>query len=315
MDRAGFDVLTYRKGKSEPVAEGAFTEHEVPGTNGKLTYLLHDMEVKLLRGKFSMRQVTRKSGDHQTQIMTTRRDLAVVEVAVRMFDRWRQENFFKYMREEYAIDTLVEYGVEPADPSRLVPNPARKALDKEIRKAKDDVKRLEAAYGAAAIDNQEQQRPTMRGFKIAHGTEIGVPLRQARARLEQLMERRRQVPDRVPVGEIKDDVARLSKSKKRLTDGLKMLAYQVETDLVRAVSPFYARSLDEGRRLIVAALQSTGDLEVTDDELRVTVAPQSSPHRSLALAQLCDLLNATETCFPGTSLRLRYSVAGFESVT
>jgi len=26
-----------------------------------------------------------------------------------MFERWRQENFFKYMRQEFLIDALVDY--------------------------------------------------------------------------------------------------------------------------------------------------------------------------------------------------------------
>ena len=315
MARSGFDVLTYRKGKADPVPAGEFVEHVVPGTQGKQSFLLHDKEVPLLRGKFSMRQVTRLKGDHQTQIVTTRRDLGVMEVALRMFARWRQENFFKYMRQEYAIDALVEHGMVAADPSRLVPNPARKALDRQLAQAKKKVERLEAKYGAAAIDNQEKQQRTMRGFKIAHGTELGIPLRQARARVTELVEQRSKVPTHVPVGEVRAEVVRLPRAKKRLTDGLKMLAYQVETDLVRAVAPFYARCLDEGRPLITAALRSAADLEVTEDELRVTLAPQSSPHRSRAIAELCALLDATETIFPGSSLRLRYAVAGVERAT
>jgi len=50
-------------------------------------------------------------------------ELSTAEVAQRMFDRWRQETIFKYMRQEYAIDALVQYGAEPADPKRDVPNP------------------------------------------------------------------------------------------------------------------------------------------------------------------------------------------------
>lgn len=34
----------------------------------------------------------------------TRRPVALCEVAYRMFERWRQENFFKYMREEFLLD-------------------------------------------------------------------------------------------------------------------------------------------------------------------------------------------------------------------
>lgn len=308
MGATGFDVLTYRKGATDAVSEDAFSEHEVPGTAGKNQMLLHDTDVAVGTGSFRMRQVTRLKGGHQTHIVTTRRDLPAIEVAIRMFDRWRQENFFKYMRQEYAIDALVEYGTEADDATRLVPNPARKAVEKELRKARADVTCLEATLGGAAMDNKESRRRTMRGFKIANGTEIGIPLRQARQVVARLVEQRAGLPERVPVGSVKDEVVRLKAGRKRLSDGLKMLAYQAESDLVAQVAPHYKRSDDEGRRLVLAALQSAADIEVADGELRVTLAQQSSPHRSRAIAELCKMLDDTETCFPGTKLRLRYAV-------
>ncbi len=70
----------------------------------------------------------------------------------------------------------------------------------------------------------------------------------------------------------------------------------------------YVRTDDEGRTLIQTALHSAADIQVTPTELRVTIAPLSSPHRSAAIASLCNKLNATRTCFPGTRLRLRYAV-------
>jgi hypothetical protein len=33
-----------------------------------------------------------------------------------MFERWTQENFFRYMRQHFALDALLTYAVEPADP-------------------------------------------------------------------------------------------------------------------------------------------------------------------------------------------------------
>jgi len=308
MDAQDFDVLTYRKGGTDAIPENAFTEHEVPGTASKALMQLHDTLVTV-SGGFQMRQVTRLKDGHQTHVVTTRMDLPAIEVAMRMFDRWRQENFFKYMRQEYAIDALVEYGTEEGDPNRLVPNPARKAVEKDLRKAKAEVARLEASLGAAAMDNEESRRPTMRGFKIATGTEIGIPLRQARELVARLVEQRAALPERVPVCSIKTDVVRLKAGRKRLSDGLKMLAYQAESDLVSQVAPHYKRSDDEGRRLVLAALQSAADIEVTDGELRVTLAPQSSPHRSRAIAELCRVLDDTATRFPGTNLRLRYAVS------
>jgi hypothetical protein len=100
------------------------------------------------------------------------------------------ENFFKYMREEFLLDALVDYQVEPDDPTRTVPNPERRAINKEIRAARGEVAKLEQAYGAAAADNPETSRPTMRGFKIAHG-KLGKKLRAARNRLDELLKRRR----------------------------------------------------------------------------------------------------------------------------
>jgi hypothetical protein len=47
-------------------------------------------------------------------------------------ERWRQENFFKYMREDFLIDALVDYQIEAEDPTRTILNPERRALD-EIR--------------------------------------------------------------------------------------------------------------------------------------------------------------------------------------
>jgi len=206
------------------------------------------------------------------------------------------------MRQEFAIDALVQYGEEEADPDREIPNPAWTDADKKLKTAKKKLRRLEADYGAAAADNPEKQRPTMRGFKIAHGKELGVPLREQRQRVDQFQQDRDALPKRTTVGQLAVDQrpVRLPERRKRLSDGLKMLAYQVESDLVRAITLHYKRVDDEGRTLIAAAMRSGGDIDLAEGELRITLAPQSSPHRSRVIAELCRVLDQTETRFPGT---------------
>lgn len=310
MAAHGFDVLTYRKGASDPVPDAEFTCYHVQLPRGIVTYELHDCVITLPNG-FEMRQVTRRQGAHQTQMVTTRRDLPVTEVAQRMFDRWRQENFFKYMREQYAIDALLEYGAEPGEPERVVPNPEWKKKGWELERARLKLGKLEAAYGAAVVSEPtEPGGPAPAGPDPARLAELGTTIRDTRAEIARLTEERRALPRRLPVGKVKAEVLRLPRGRKRLADGLKMLAYQAEADLARAIAPYYPRSLDEGRRLIVAALQSAGDLILADGELHVRLAPQSSPHRTRALAKLCEILTATSTPFPGTTLRLRYTVRG-----
>jgi hypothetical protein len=305
-----FDLLTYRKGRSRRVARGRFTSHEAVFDGCKVAYLLADQEVRLLGGTLRLRQVTRLAENgHQTPILTSRRDLPAAEVAFRMFERWRQENFFKYLREEYALDALVDYAVVPDDPDREVPNPTRRALTAKLQEARAAFAQLTAEYGAAALLNPEHARPTMRGFKIAHG-KLAARLRTAFERITTLEQARAATPARIPVREVvKTDVVKLAPERKLLTNLLKMVAYQAESDLVHRVAPHYKRTADEGRTLIQAALASPADLEVTTDELRVFIQPLSSPHRTRAIAALCEDLNTRPVLFPGSRLRLRYGVA------
>lgn len=305
----GFDVLTYRKGRCPPIAEGHFVQCQGVLDGNLVDYRLHDEAVQLLDGRLQLRQVTRLCDDgHQTQVLTSRWDLEDYEVAYRMFERWRQENFFKYMREEFLIDALVDYHVEPDDPTRTVPNPARKVLDAKIRAARAEVAKLEQSYGAAALDNPESKRPTMRGFKIAHGR-IGKKLRAARHHLDELIAERRALPVRVEIRDISvGEVVKLATERKHLTDLLKMVAYQAESDLLALLRPHYTRADDEGRTLLHELFATAGDIQVTDDQLRITLAPLSAPHRTLAIQSLCEPLNQSATVFPGTRLRLHFAV-------
>src|SRR5260370_13259154 len=103
---------------------------------------------------------------------------------------------FKYMREEFLLGALLDYRIEAEDPTRTIPNPARRALDKQIRTARVELANIAREYGAAAADNTEQRRPTMRGFKIAY-RKLRKTLRAARARVGTLIDKRRNVPQRL----------------------------------------------------------------------------------------------------------------------
>jgi transposase len=306
---AGFDLLTYRKGPYPRIPRARFGPHTARCGGRKVSYVLADQEVRLLKGKLRLRQVTRRMDNgHQTAILTTRRDLAAAQVAYRMFDRWRQENFFKYLREEYALDALAEYAAVADDPTREVPNPVWKALDAQLRQAWARVDRLQSEYGLEALSNLESKHRTMRGFKVAYG-KLGEKIWTAWQRISQLEKRRAAVPRRVPVREAIDQpVVKLAPERKHLTNLIKMVAYQAESDLLRLVEPHYRRADDEGRTLIQAALASTADLKVTQRELRVRLAPQSSPHRTRAIAALCEELSRRNAVFPGSTLRLIYAI-------
>jgi len=102
---------------------------------------------------------------------------------------------------------------------------------------------------------------------------------------------------------------KLSTERKQLSNVLKMVAYQIEGSLVELLRPVYPRTEDEGRTMVQTALRGAATIEPIGKTLRITLAPLSSPHRSRAIAAVCDELNKKETDFPGTNLRLRFAVA------
>jgi transposase len=306
---AGFDLITYRKGRHRRVPRRAFRPQHARVDGRRVSYVLADQEVRLLGGQLRLRQVTRlMDNGHQTSILTSRRDLSGARVAYHMFERWRQENFFKYLRQEFALDALAQYAVEPDDPHREVPNPKWAAVDAQLRQVYARLDRLQAEYGLEALTNLETRRRTMRGFKTAQG-KLGRQIWQVLARIEKLEARRHKIPRRVPVQSVTPEpVVKLVPEIQHLTNLVKMVAYQAESDLLRLVAPHYRRVEDEGRTLIQSALASTADLKVTPTELLVTLAPLSSSHRTRAIAALCKTLNQSDTQFPGSSLRLHFAI-------
>src|ERR1017187_4125952 len=120
-----------------------------------------------------------------------------------------------------------------------------------------------------------------------------------------LAEQLAQLPKRVPAKGLKT----LKTEKKLIVDALKMIAYHCETMLLERLSKHYARADDEGRTLLHAAFQSSARMEVTETELKIWIAAQSSPHRTEAVAKVCQELDAEVVYYPGSNLRLRLAVA------
>ena len=257
-----------------------------------------------------MREVRRLCANgHQTAILTTRADLAIEVVAYRMFERWTQENFFRYMRQHFALDALVTYAVEPADPERSIPNPQRKVLAKALSTNRAALNELEQTYGQQARTNAEAQRPTMRGFKIAQaGLNRRITALEAKGR--KLAARLTALPKRVPVKAVLDEaeIVKLAPEAKHLTDAIKMVAYRAETALVRSLTPHYARTEDEGHALIREMLLTSADILPQPDTHRLVVRLHSlaNPRSNAALAKLCETLTALEVRYPGTDLQLVY---------
>jgi transposase len=304
---AGFDVITYRKGKYRDWQRRAFKEVTVEVCGRKVKYLLGERLLSVAKG-FRVREVRRLCDDgHQTSVVTTRRDLPIETVALRMFSRWQQENFFRYMRHEFALDHLPTTAVEPADPQRSVPNPAVKEKKREWGRVKAELTKAEQAYGQHAHENPEQKIRTVRGFKISHA-ELGRKIKELRAEREQIEADLKALPKRVPVCETMDDapIVQLERERKIITDTFKMVAYRAESQMANLVGPLLPYRDDEARKFMRQVFELPADLlpDYEQGTLVVRMHSMTTPRDNHVLATLCGVLNDLAVCYPGTELRL-----------
>jgi len=294
----GFDVLTYRKAPLKAEPRSAFSEHVHIDEAGRThRYLLADRRVRVFyrhgarRRYFACRQITRLDPDtgHQTHIVTTRDDDAAV-VAHAMFSRWRQENFFRYLRAHYGLDALDSYATVADDLDRSVPNPSKKTAGSGVKQARARLAEIEA------------------GLAEPLSAELAAAKADALDYIKALGDDARAVPARVPLGELHPDAVVHHGERKRLHDAIRMATYNAETNTARLLGPHYARAEDEARSLLREAMHNPADLQVVGNELHVRINALSAPRRSRAIAGLCTELNATDTLYPGTEFVLRYSV-------
>jgi len=305
--KEGVDVISYRKGNYDPWSEDCFIETRSRIADHPVTYQLGERTVKMGKN-FWMREVRRLcDSGHQTSVVTTRQDLVAERIASKMFFRWTQENFFRYMRHEYNLDHLLTYDVEAADGDRLVPFPEYKEKSKAISRMKADLEKLEKAYGQRAFENKETRRPTMRGFNIANAGYKN-KIRSLQEQIEKAKMELKQMPKKVPLKNVlkEHEIVRLERERKYISDAVKMTCYRSETSLLNLLSPHFVRSKKEGRAFLKHLFQLPADIlpDVQEKTLTVRFHSMANTRSNKALKDLCEIMNMEAFCFPQTSLKL-----------
>ena len=116
-------------------------------------------------------------------------------------ERWRQENFFNNSRKKYPLDALVYDEVEPDVPHPSVPEPARKALDNELRLARAAFTKLQERFGASTIDYVDGHISEADFEKTEE--KLRSDMEKATARIQKLKTRRDSLPTHQPLTEAK----------------------------------------------------------------------------------------------------------------
>jgi hypothetical protein len=235
LDAAGFDIMTWRKGRTADIDEHAFTTHSHTDEHGRVhTWRLADTEVTLDIAEgphagevFAMRQVSffAAATIRQMHILTTRRDLTPREIRYRMGSRWRQENHYRYARIHFDLDSHDTYRASADAQARMVPNPAKKPTYQQVEKAR---RALHSAQTLRDRDLLAASCPPPGTTTVLTNrmiNTINADVHAAQATLDAALAAHQAIPARLPLAQVNPGQQILDTETKLIHHAIRIAAY------------------------------------------------------------------------------------------
>jgi len=306
--------ITYHKYPKDAWPESWFTETRATMPGGEVVTMKLAEMGSWIGGRHDgmwVREVRKLTASgHQTSLISTAYGQLGLENAASLFSRWSQENFFRYMMEHFAIDALNEYRTEPIPgTNRPVVNPAWRELDRQSRSLKTKLTQRQARFAALTLHPQAEDADIQKWE--CQKASLQEQIEQLEHELISLKDQMASTPKHLAWDDLPEDqkFERLAPSRKRLTDTVKMVAYRAETALATIVREELSHG-DEARSLIRDLLRSDADIlpHEAAGVLEVRLHTLANPRSNHAIQHLLAHLNAAEFTYPGTNLRLSYTL-------
>lgn len=285
-----------------------FATHELSIVKNKVTAQLCEMGTSV--NNLWFREIRKLSeGGHQTAILTTHPTISIETIAEKMFSRWTQESFFKYMSENFDFDRMIEYGIEDVAQNTVIPNPEYNKINYQLKKAREKKRRLQASI-YQKIEGKENLTLEQAVETLGKGADTLIKIDEYDTLIQELLNKRKDTPPRISVADMPEDKRynKLKTESKKIKNIMLMIAYRAETALYNSMNEFYKNNDKDGRMILKEIFTSDADFIPDYQNKTLTVKLHSlSANRFNKIAEkLCHLLNETQTKYPGTELTLIY---------
>jgi len=303
-------ILSYHKFPGEDWPREEFAARAVRLAGGETVQLMLAERTVNLARKGEVRELRKlaESG-HQTSILSTDFTTDLTALAAAMFARWSQENFYKYMRQHYNLDRLAEYGIEDIPDAVQTVNPAWRRLDGEIRSKHGQRTRLLAEFGQLSLQG-DLSEPEVNRYEHNKGQKKEA-IDHLTKEIETLQLNRKNTPHHLPVQQLPETerFSRLLPERKHFVETIKMISYRAETSMASLLRQQLARP-DDARILLRQIYNTEVDMvpDLEEKTLTIRIHHLTQAAHDQALHHLCQELNATNTLFPDTDLRLIYQI-------
>lgn len=304
-------IITYRKNVKDKWPEDCFKSYVVSVSDQTVNMDLCEQETPL--GGYCFREIRKLSeSGHQTAIITTHPSMELSQIAGRMFARWCQENFFRYLIHDYDFDKMISYGVETIDPEKLVVNPEYRRLSHQLKKLREKIQRVESKFYPLAdqlISEQIDKIPALTQKQMEYKLTL-----EALAEQEFLLvTKRKNLAPKIKIEQMPDQERynKLKTESKLLMNVIKMICYRAESSVASWIAPFLGKPVEEKRMVVKQIISANADLipNYTNNTLTVVLHSLSAKRFNQAANELADLLNETHAVFPGTNLTLVFKTS------
>lgn len=281
---AGFEVVTYERKPYPDLATTAFTATVIAGE----TVGLHESRLRNLgAGRGRVRRIAVRTADgRQVNFLAVSKEPAARLVEI-LWHRWRQENGFKHGVERWGINQLDGRRVEAVPRGTIIPNPARRRLDR--------------AYRVARVNEGDARRALAR-LPADHPRRAVAEEDLAEAlRLQQDLEALRPyMPTHAPVEntELADTLVRHTGQRKAVIDVIRVVCANAESDLAALIAP-HLRRPREAKKIVANLLAAPGQVIVTEAAIRVRLAPAANRSERRAIAAMLAAFNQRGLTLPG----------------
>lgn len=301
---------TYHKHPGPDWPTDEFVDQEVRLPCGETVRMTLAERTTQLSNGLDVREIRKLGTDqHQTSVITMDLLSTTAMIMAHMVARWSQENFFRYMSQEFDIDKLAGYQAELFRESGTIVNPEYRQADTLVRKQTAIVARRQREFGQH--DKLLQEALEQCPAALERLATLREKCHEAEQELARRKECRAAIKKHIKIEDLpeEDKIRTLAPVKKLFLDAIKMIAYRAETAMVALVRPVMART-DDARSFLQQIFATPADILPDPQAQTLTVKLHHltcAAHDRIA-RQLIDELNAAEINYPGTELRLVYQM-------
>ena len=298
-----FEFVTYERRPYQLLPASAFTEKLVIGKERLL--FCEPAQANLGAGRGRVRRIAVRTQEGKQVNLVASSERSPKELIQVMRGRWKQENGFKHAAERWGINQLDGRRVVSYAPDTVIPNPARRRLDRALAIAR-------------ASEGDARNQLARLGTGDAQWAAAEKSLEHALVQQKKLLALRPSLPKHAPVAEteLADELVHHTTEYKMTLDTIRIACANAECDLAAELGRFLPRA-KEAKKTLANLFAAPGDIRAGKRTITVCLSPAGTRPEQRAFSALLQVVNGWKLTLPGDqrNRQLRFWVSARPQVS